>query len=478
MTKTLVFAPIAQREVDFYLALIPEILADQPGTRFEFISFYQPGNAQIRKAGHPCHDIFEEARAQTARRGPDWKDWAEASAHYESEFGLGNMQRLILHEKVTFNLHDDAVLLDKFARYLDAHLAIVDRIAQSAGGPERVAILQELGGFIAPLSLYFAAKKRGIRHVFFEPAFFKGRTHFVLDRLSSIEVDLSGSAREEPDAVAYLEQARRQKTTVIPKKDRHHFREMSLSKIANLTNASKLGRKLKHKYWDRQQQEYDQILNHSLRAGRMYLNRKLNTTLYSNFSDSLKSAPYVYFPFHVQADYSLTVRSPEYLDQLGVVRYLADVLPAGFNLLIKEHPASIGGYRRDQLAPLLDAHPNLKILHPSTSSYDVLEAARAVVTINSKVGAEALMFGKPVIALGDSFYSASGLVQKASGLKDLEARVSATLRHDVATFKNEKLVDFFSRLWRESVPAELYDLQSPNVQAFSRSISQYLGRVN
>jgi hypothetical protein len=63
-----------------------------------------------------------------------------------------------------------------------------------------------------------------------------------------------------------------------------------------------------------------------------------------------------YFPFHVQLDYSLTIRCPEYLNQLALVDYVCAVLPAGVSLYVKEHPASIGGFGCNELRRLVRRH--------------------------------------------------------------------------------------------------------------------------
>ena len=57
--------------------------------------------------------------------------------------------------------------------------------------------------------------------------------------------------------------------------------------------------------------------------------------------------PYVYFPLHVTDDYKIMRLIPHCADQASLVEQVADALPPGYDLVLKEHPLSIG---RNQLA--------------------------------------------------------------------------------------------------------------------------------
>ena len=57
--KVLVLAVIAEREVLFYLAAAKLILQQENAPKIIFISFYQPGNDLILKAGFELHDPYK-----------------------------------------------------------------------------------------------------------------------------------------------------------------------------------------------------------------------------------------------------------------------------------------------------------------------------------------------------------------------------------------------------------------------------------
>ena len=68
------------------------------------------------------------------------------------------------------------------------------------------------------------------------------------------------------------------------------------------------------------------------------------------FYDKLDPArPFVYFPLHVTDDYKIKRIIPHCADQASIVEQIADALPAGHDLVLKEHPMSLG---RNSLALL------------------------------------------------------------------------------------------------------------------------------
>lgn len=464
---------MAMRDVHFFVKVAKQLCCAQSGMEVRFISFYQAGNAEIRKNGFHCYDAY-------AYRDSLAKPETREAAEYEQTYGIANLHRLVLHEKVTGANFDDVALEQKFMASLDASDAMVRELLSGRSARD-VTVIQELGGFIGPLSVFFVCQRHGVDHVFLEPSFFRKRLHFVRNSLMAVDC-----ARTEPVSAApadatwlqrYLDDLRRARNPVIPDKDVHHFKDMGLGKIVNRDNIAKLWRKLINKYVHRHRHEFDFIWRYSLRHAHMYLSRRLNALLYSDFGSGARSARYVYFPFHVQLDYALTIRCPEYLNQLALVDYVCSILPSGVSLYIKEHPASIGGFGYGELRRLLRRHANLRLIHPSVNSYDLAENARLVVTINSKAGAEALVMGKPVIVLGDAFYTHSGLAAHVANPRQLESAVREQLSEHPLVPAPQQALEFFQRVWRHTYAGELYNLDDANVAAFADDIWRYLQGV-
>lgn len=118
---------------------------------------------------------------------------------------------------------------------------------------------------------------------------------------------------------------------------------------------------------------------------------------------------YIFVPFQVPSDMQVTVHSPWVRDMemfLDVILAAADRHPDK-RFVIKEHPSfkrSVHGLRPEH-ACVIFANDNV--------TSDLIQNAAAVVTLNSTVGIEALLFDRPVITLGEACYNIDGLVQHA-----------------------------------------------------------------
>ena len=136
--------------------------------------------------------------------------------------------------------------------------------------------------------------------------------------------------------------------------------------------------------------------------------------------------PYVYFPLHDTEDYKIKRVIPQFADQVPVVERLAAALPAGHDLVLKEHPLSVGQNRLGLLRRL-SRPANVRLVPPETSSHDLIRNADAVAVISSTVGLEALLYEKPVLTLGRPFYSGFGVTVDIESLAELPTAVPEVL---------------------------------------------------
>ena len=447
----ILFAVIAPREVAFF-ANVADIYREKYGLTSAFLTFFEPGDRDLAARGYRVFSLHKESGAFAGRCAP------ADIALLQKKYGLSNIRSLLIHEKLTFSRFDEEKLLDKLAAY-DRYFDSV--LKNNSFG----VIVQELGAFIAPMSLYFNARANNVRHLFIEPSMYKG---YVLFSRDSIDVALKAPAVPSPEkaalADAYARSYHGSKLVVIPSKDKHHFMDAGLKKLFNGRNIKRLSEKIYYKYVRGEREEYDAIGNHVRRHLGMTARRPFLGGLYSKPDYSRK---YVYFPLHVPIDFQLTFREPKYLNQLYLAEYFSNVLPVGVDLYIKEHPASIGAYDYWALRKLLRSR-NARLIHPSVNSYDLIKHALCVATINSKVGAEALLQGKRVYVLGKPYYLASSRAVKLNALDEFAAIDFKAL--DPA----EKVCDsdFFRLLAENSAKGELYDNSAPNLSAFSESLKK------
>lgn len=138
---------------------------------------------------------------------------------------------------------------------------------------------------------------------------------------------------------------------------------------------------------------------------------------------------YVFVPFQVPSDMQVAIHSPWVRD----MEMFLDVVIAAANrntddvFVIKEHPSfrrSVNGLRPDH-ARVIFANDNV--------TSELICNARAVLTLNSAVGIEALLLDRPVITLGRACYNVDGLVfhsETAEALDDA-LKTSRDWRHNL-----------------------------------------------
>lgn len=128
---------------------------------------------------------------------------------------------------------------------------------------------------------------------------------------------------------------------------------------------------------------------------------------------------YYFFPLHLADDSAITIRAPQFQRQEEIVRYVAErVLPAGAKLYVKPHIAAMHAYSHAMLSEIARI-PNVRLVDARIVAHRLIQDAEGIVVINSTVGFESLLYGKPVVALGRVFYRGHGLTTDVDQLADL-----------------------------------------------------------
>ena len=154
--------------------------------------------------------------------------------------------------------------------------------------------------------------------------------------------------------------------------------------------------------------------------------RRVNRALgpdYLGIKD-LAGRDYVFYPMHHEPEMSLSVQSRSYLNQIEVVRNVAQALPVGWEVLVKEHPASMGR-RPLSYYEKLRAIPGVRFIDPGVNSREVVRHTRMVITISGSIGFEAAVRGKPVICFGHASYDLlpDDIVRRVTAFDDLAGHV-------------------------------------------------------
>ena len=148
--------------------------------------------------------------------------------------------------------------------------------------------------------------------------------------------------------------------------------------------------------------------------------------------DIKNKKPLIYFPLQVEPERSLLIQAPNYTNQIEVITNIVKSLPAGYELYVKEHPANVFREWRsvDDYKKIMKL-PNVKLIHPSVKSEDLIIKSSLVITISSTSGLEAAFHNKPSIIFADLDYSILPSVHKIKDIDELPYAIKTSLKKEV-----------------------------------------------
>ena len=277
-----------------------------------------------------------------------------------------------------------------------------------------VIVQNDLMGFASiPLAV---ARKKKIKTLIFEDGFFRPNT-VVLDEKG---VNFNNSCPRDRDFYEHL---------VIDQKRFHIFLNEEKSKISKpkgrfpLSPSHILG-----------------IVRHPKKILTIYSGLKLY--LQNSFYQRKEMEDYVLLPLQVRTDSQILCHS-SIKDMRDLVDICISAL-AKYNqrakkqlaLVIKEHP-------KDRC--LIELQSNLKrrgvkvIFLSQADTRKLIEGSSLVITINSTVGIESLLYYKPVITLGKAFYNIDGIAYHSDNFNNLDTLIENALSTPV----NRDLINKF-----------------------------------
>jgi len=165
--------------------------------------------------------------------------------------------------------------------------------------------------------------------------------------------------------------------------------------------------------------------------------------------------PFLFYPLHFEPEVSLQVFGRPYQNQIEVIRNIAISLPAGMDVVVKEHPRSRGFRTLAYYKKLLEI-PNVYLINANVSTRAVIRRAALIAVISGSTGLEALIWGCPVIVLGKPQYAIlpSTMIRTVVNPHNLGEEIADLLR----SFKQdeEALERFIASMVAGSVPVDLY----------------------
>ena len=149
---------------------------------------------------------------------------------------------------------------------------------------------------------------------------------------------------------------------------------------------------------------------------------------------------YIFIPFQVDYDTQIMLFSP-WIKNMRELFYIIEDISKSCNLsfVFKEHPSSIKNY------PDLHLRCNDKIIFANGyPTQELIQKSKGVITINSSVGVESLLYHKKVFVLGKAFYRIEGITQ---GINSKEELLQALKNLDKWKLDNYLIDNFLKYLY-------------------------------
>jgi len=175
-------------------------------------------------------------------------------------------------------------------------------------------------------------------------------------------------------------------------------------------------------------------------------------TLYSPVRDE----NFIFYPMHYIDDAQIVIRAPHYYNQFALIEILANALPFGYKLYVKEHPSLIGCFPFRQMRDLIKKCKNIRIINPLCHPHNLIKRAKAVATINSTTGFEAILFRKPLLVFGKAWYRDAGFSTNVYALEDLPEKIKDVLNRPTPT--EGQILSFLSKLKKHSFKGDTMSL--------------------
>lgn len=180
----------------------------------------------------------------------------------------------------------------------------------------------------------------------------------------------------------------------------------------------------------------------------IYRNYRIKyTDVFDRFSNENK---FVYFPLHLQPEYSTMLLAPMHLNQIEVIRKISRSIPINYKLYVKEHPHMIKyrGWRNLDYYKEIRNIPNVELLDPYMSSQRLIKQSEMVATITGTAGLEALFHEKPVIVFGDPHYKKVPLIYKSTSSKEIANQI----QNGLTEYKHEDkpLIEYLTSVFEKS----------------------------
>lgn len=149
-----------------------------------------------------------------------------------------------------------------------------------------------------------------------------------------------------------------------------------------------------------------------------------------------KNEDFFIYPTHYHPESSTSVLGANYTNEFNNILNIHNNLPVNTYLYVKDH-ISARGVQNEEFYMKIKALPGVRLIDFNYNVKDLIKKSIGVITVNSTVGYEAILLGKPVFLLGNVFYEKFPNVFKVESFYQLRGCIkNYTLVSDVNIKQN------------------------------------------
>lgn len=272
--------------------------------------------------------------------------------------------------------------------------------------------------------LYAVCKEEEVKVLRFTPTHIEGLTFLSYDIEGSpnyLKEVIASNPKATPLAQDYLAKNRGEYSKALP----YYMKDIN-QKSSFLATVKKVGGKLQRFVSSQTVTAYKKSSDVALSDVKI---TKYNFFLYKlkgiSFKKRLKKSyenlaveadltkPYIYVALHYQPEKTTSPEGDIFVEQWLMVQMLAHLAPNGWSVYVKEHNSQFAERlygeqgRTHDFYQRLAGFENVKLIVNETSSFDLIDGAKAVATVTGTVGLESVIRSVPVLSFGHAWYSLS-----------------------------------------------------------------------
>jgi hypothetical protein len=162
-----------------------------------------------------------------------------------------------------------------------------------------------------------------------------------------------------------------------------------------------------------------------------------------NLSRTIESdSPFVYFPLHQEQERALLIGAPFYTNQFEVIKNIVQSLPVGYKLYVKDHTVMRDrGWRSvSEMKKIINFY-NVKLLHPSVNSDEIIKNSDLVISIRGSSAIEAAFHNKPSIAFENVGLYQLSSIHRLQSIVELPQAIKSSLKKKISQDEFKKYLD-------------------------------------